>query len=262
MALALAERALGEKDIKDKHVLVIGAGRVGLQTLETLTRRGLRKVAVASRTRARASEVAARFGATAHDLDSLETAVAAADIVIAATHSAVPIVTEDAVRVAMATRDTPLVIVDLAVPADVERTVRDVAGVQFFDVDDLRAGLDQARAARLQEVPRVEAIVEDEVASFCRRYREMQVAPVLSALRRQAESLRQRELDRALSDLGELDPKVAERIEHLTRSLVTKLLHDPTIRLRDRVGAGDGVEVIALVEELFGITTASDQSVR
>lgn len=253
MALVLAERTLG--DLRDKTVLVVGAGNIGLQTLETLTRRRFQRVSIASRTRARAVEVAARAGATAYALDELGAALAASDIVITATRAELPVVTEDTVRAAMSARDRPMVIVDLAVPADVERTAGAVPGVQLFDVDDLRAGLDEARALRLREVPKVEAIIEDEVVEFSRRYRELEVAPIVSALRRQAESLRQRELDRALGELGEIDPRVAEKIERLTRTLVTKLLHDPTVRLRERAGATDGEQVVGLVQEFFGVST-------
>jgi glutamyl-tRNA reductase len=153
----------------------------------------------------------------------------------------------------------PLVLVDLAVPADVEREAGGIDGVRLFDVDDLRAGLDDAMASRLREVPKVEAILEEEVAEFGRRYRELEVEPLLAELRRQAESIRERELERALRDLGDVDPEVAERLEHLTRALVNKLLHDPTVRLRERAGAGDADEVADTVRELFGITAPTDR---
>ena len=153
----------------------------------------------------------------------------------------------------------PLVLVDLAVPADVERAAGEVEGVRLFDVDDLRAGLDDAMASRLEEVPKVEAIVEDEVEDFARRYRELEVEPLLSELRRQAESIRARELERALSDLGDVDPAVAERMEHLSRTLVKRLLHDPTVRARERAGAGSADEVADAVRDLFGISAPSDQ---
>jgi glutamyl-tRNA reductase len=123
-----------------------------------------------------------------------------------------------------------MVIVDLAVPADVERPAGDIEGVRLFDVDDLRAGLDESMSARLREVPKVEAIIEEEVEAFGRRYRELEVEPLLSELRRQAESIREREVARALRDLGDLDDDVVERVEVLSRSLVKKLLHDPTVR--------------------------------
>jgi glutamyl-tRNA reductase len=154
--------------------------------------------------------------------------------------------------------DRPLVLVDLAVPADVERAVGAIPGVRLFDVDDLRAGLDDSMASRLREAPSVEAIVDEEVESFGRRFHELEVEPLLSALRRQAEAIRQRELERAFRDLGDVDSEMAERIEHLSRTLVKKLLHEPTVRLRERAGTGDADEVADAVRELFGLATPRD----
>ena len=257
MALALAEGVLG--DLRERQVLVVGAGRIGLQTLKAAEGRGVGSVAVANRTKERASEVARQFGAMAYGLAELEHALVAADVAVTATSSESPIVTADEVRAATGRRDgRPLVLVDLAVPADVERDVGAIEGVRLFDVDDLRAGLDDAMAARLGEVPRVEALVEEEVEDFGRRYRELEVEPLLSALRRQAESIRVRELERTLDDLGDVDAAVAERIEHLSRTLVKRLLHDPTVRARERAGAGDADEVAEAVRDLFGISAPSD----
>jgi glutamyl-tRNA reductase len=216
-------------------------------------------VAVANRSRTRGDEVSRRFGATARGLDELESALTVADVAISATSSESHIVGAAVVRAAMARRaDRPLVLVDLAVPSDVERDAGDVPGVRLFDVDDLRAGLDDAMAARLREVPGVEAVVEEEVEAFARRYRELEVEPLLSELRKQAESIRARELERALDDLGEVDPAVAERMEHLSRTLVTRLLHDPTVRARERAGAGGADEVAEAVRDLFGLSAPSD----
>ena len=258
MALALAEGVLG--DVREKHVLVVGAGRVGLQTLKAARARGVAGVAVANRTLERAADTGASFGAKAYGLDELEQALADADVVVTATASEVPVVSESVVTRAMSHRaQRPLVVVDLAVPADVDRAAGEIAGVRLFDVDDLRSGLDDAIASRLSEVPKVEAIVEEEVEEFGRRHRELEVEPALAALRRQAESIRQRELERALRDLGDVDPAVAERMETLSRTLVTKLLHDPTVRLRERAGAGDADHVAETLHELFGIPGSDER---
>jgi glutamyl-tRNA reductase len=154
--------------------------------------------------------------------------------------------------------DRLLVLVDLAVPADVERSAGDVPGVRLFDVDDLRAGLDDALASRLREVPKVEVVVEEEVEAFDRRYRELEVEPLVSELRRRAEAIRAAELERTLRDLGDVDPETAERIEYLSRALVKKLMHEPTVRLRERAGSGDADEVAAAVRELFGLAAPRD----
>jgi len=257
MALALAHGTLG--GLRQKRVLVVGAGRIGLQTLKALAGRGVEQIGVANRTRGRADEIAPRFGASVFGLDELEDALAWADVVVTATSSEEPVVEADAVRRAMSRRASrPLVVVDLAVPADVDRAAGEVAGVRLFDVDDLRAGLDEAMAARLREVPRVEAIIEEEVEAFGRRYRELAVEPLVVELRRRAEEIREQELERVLREFGEVDPETAERIAHLSRVLVKKLLHEPTVRLRERAGTGDADEVAAAVRELFGLPVPHD----
>jgi glutamyl-tRNA reductase len=257
MAIALAEGVLG--DLKEKNVLVIGAGRIALQTLKAASGRGISHTAVANRTPERAAEAARPFEADVYSLDELEAALAWADVAVTATSAEAPIVSADAVARARAGRETrPLVLVDLAVPADVERRAGDIPGVRLFDVDDLRAGLDGAIVSRLDEVPKVEAVVEEEVEAFGRHYRELEVEPLVAALRRQAESIRAHELDRTLRDLGDVDPETAARIEHLSRALVKKLLHEPTVRLRERAGQGEADEVAAAARELFGLAAPRD----
>jgi glutamyl-tRNA reductase len=254
MALALAAGVLG--DLAGRRLLVVGAGRIGLQTLKAAQSRGFGGIAVANRTRARAEELAARFAADAYGLDELADALVRADVAVTATCSEVPVLGHDLVaRAAAARGGRPLVLVDLAVPADVERDAGAVAGVRLFDVDDLRAGLDDAMASRVGEIPRVEAIVEEEVEAFTRRYRELEVEPLLSEIRRRAEAIRVREVERALHALGDADPAVADRIDQLSRSLVRKLLHDPTVRARERAGSGEADEVAEAVRDLFGLST-------
>jgi glutamyl-tRNA reductase len=262
MALALAEGVLG--DLREQRVLVVGAGRIALQTLKAARGRGVTDAAVANRTRERAEEAAASFeaqsfGTQSFGLTELESALAWADVVVSATSSEAPVVSTEVVHAAMSGRDDrALVLVDLAVPADVERSAGTIPGVRLFDVDDLRAGLDDAIGSRLREVPSVEAIVEDEVEGFERRYRELEVEPLVASIRRQAEEIRRREVDKTLRDLGDVDPETAERIEHFSRALVKKLLHGPTVRLRARAGAGEADEAAAAIRELFDLSAPRD----
>jgi glutamyl-tRNA reductase len=251
MALSLAEGALG--NLRERNALVVGAGRIGLQTLKALAGRGVTRTAVANRSRDRAVEAATPFQAGTYGLDQLPEALAWADLVVTATSSESPVVSSAAVGAAMAQRDRALVIVDLAVPADVERSAGDIPDVRLFDVDDLRAGLDDALASRLREVPSVEAIVEEEVVAFDRRYRELEIEPVLAALRRRAERIREAEVERTLRLLGDVDDATAEHIRRLSHGLVKKLLHEPTVRLRERAGSGDADEVAADARDLFGL---------
>ena len=257
MALALAAGALG--DLRQRRLLVIGAGRIGSQTLKAAEGRGVARIALANRTTERAAEIAGRFGASAHGLEELDRLVAEADVVVTATSSETPVVTAAVVSSAVAARPgRPLVVVDLAVPADVERSAGAVEGVRLFDVDDLRAGLDASTEARLREVPKVEVVVEEEVETFARKYRELEVEPLLTELRRRAESIREREVERALADLDDVDPAVAESLELLSRTLVKKLLHDPTVRAREQAGDGDAAGVAHAVRDLFGISPPSN----
>ncbi len=257
MALALAEGVLG--DLRGHRVLVVGAGRIAVQSLKAARGRGVTHAAVANRTPERAAEAAAPFGAVAYGLEQLTGVLEWADVVVTATSSESPVVSAGIVQAAMAKRaDRPLVLVDLAVPADVERSAGAVPGVRLFDVDDLRAGLDDAIGSRLREVPSVEAIVEEEVESFGRRYRELEVEPLVASIRRRAEAIRRHEVDRTLHDLGDIDPKTAERIDHLSRVLVKKLLHEPTSRLRQRAGAGEADAAAIAIRELFGLSAPRD----
>jgi glutamyl-tRNA reductase len=252
MALSLAAGALG--DLRSKRALVVGAGRIALQTLKALSGRDVKDAAVANRTSDRAEDVASSFGAATYRIEELEDALAWADLAVTATSSETPVVSAEVVAAAMGLRaERPLVLVDLAVPADVERAAAEVPGVRLFDVDDLRAGLDVAIASRMREVPNVEAIVEEEVAEFGRRYRALDVEPLLAALRRRAERIREAEVERTLRKLGDVDPATADQIARLSRSLVKKLLHEPTARLRERAGEGGGDDAAAAARELFGI---------
>jgi glutamyl-tRNA reductase len=252
MALSLAEGVLG--DLRDRNVLVVGAGRIALQTLKALSNRGVRRTAVANRTPARAQDAAAPFGSDVYSLAELPRALSSSDLVVTATCSETPVVTVADVRAASGSRrGSPLVIVDLAVPADVERDAAGIEGVSLFDVDDLRAGLDEAMATRLREVPKVEEILEEEAEAFGRRYRELEVEPTLAALRRRAEQIRAAEVERTLRLIGDVDDETAEHVRRLSHALVKKLLHEPTARLRERAGAGDAEEAAAAARDLFGI---------
>jgi len=257
LALALADGALG--DLRERRVLVVGAGRIGVQTLKAATHRKLSALAVANRTPERASAAAEPFGAAVFGLEELEDALAWADVAVTATSSETPVVRADLLRSAMSRRpERPLVVVDLAVPADVERNAADVDGVRLFDVDDLRAGLDDAIASRLAEVPKVEALLEEEVGDFARRLRELEVEPLIAALRLRAEEIRERELARTLGHLGDVDAETAAHVAKLSQVLVNRLLHEPTTRLRERADRGDAEELATAVRDLFGLAVPNE----
>jgi len=252
MGLALARETLG--DLRGCRVLVVGLGQVGLQALKVLRGQGVTQIGVANRSRRLADEVAATAGGRAFGLDELREALAWADVVVTATGAPETVIVHADVAAALAERpERPLVLVDLAVPRDVDPTVGRLPGARVFDVDDLRAGLDAAAAARAREVPRVEAVVADEAARFSRRRRELDVEPFVTDLRRRADAIRERELERTLRHLGDVDPETARHLRHLSESLVNKLLHEPTARLREKAGEGEADELLPAFRELFGL---------
>jgi glutamyl-tRNA reductase len=146
-----------------------------------------------------------------------------------------------------------LVIVDIAVPRNVDTAVANLPGVHLFDVDDLQATLDESLAARQAEVPCVEAIILQEKDNFNTQLRELTVKPLIVDMRRKADQIREAELERTLRHLGELDPQTLAHIQHFSRSLVNKLLHEPTLRLKEKASEDQADDYAATVRDLFGL---------
>jgi glutamyl-tRNA reductase len=253
VALTLAQEVLGS-DLHHRHVLVIGLGEMGRLTLKALQARGIRQIAVANRTLARAEQIATKSGYRPFALTELVEALAWADVVFSATGSAEAIITPNLLDAALAARaGRRLVIVDMAVPRDVEPAAHHLPSVQLFDMDDLRGNLDEAMAARQREVPRVEAILAEEIDNLQVELQQLSIRPLIATWRQQAELIRQREVARTVRSLGEVDPHVLAHIQSLSQSLVNKLLHQPTARLKEKAGRGQVVEYASAVRDLFDL---------
>jgi len=251
-AISYAQKRLGS--LIDKKVLVVGLGEIGLLTLKALRSRNINDVAVANRTRSRAEAVAAEHGYQPYGLDELTTALRDVDVVITATSSTTPIIDGAALDHAMHDRNgRDLVVIDLAVPRNVAPDVASIDGVHVFDVDDMRGVLDSALRERRGQVPFVEKIIDDELGTLESEINGLEVKPLITDLRQKAEAIRQRELDRTLSRLDGADPQTVEHIHHLTRALVNKLLHEPTVRIREHADHHT-TEYETVIRELFGLT--------
>ena len=257
VAITLAQNTIG--NLSERRCLVIGLGEMGQLALKALRARGLSRIAVANRSRARAEAVAAAWGGPVYTLEQLPQALAEADVVISATAAPHVVVDGATVAAAMAQRHRrDLVLIDLAVPRDVDPAVRTLPGVYLFDLDELQGYLDDSLAARQQQIPRVEVIIAQEADAFEAELHALMMRPLIVDLRQRAEAIRRRELQRTLRHLGDLDPQTLAHIQRLSRSLVNKLLHEPTIRLKEKANDDQAAAYAAAVRDLFGLSESDE----
>jgi glutamyl-tRNA reductase len=248
LAVSLSRRLVG--DLRRKTVLVVGAGEAGRRAAGALVQNGVGRLLVTTRRGGLAAEIARELNGVAIPFSDLDTALAEADVLITATSAPEAIIGARAVSSAMTARaQRPLLIVDIAVPRDVEAAAREVANVHLFDIDDLEAAAEANLAARRREVGVVERIVDDEAARFETWLSQQKASPTIAALRRRADQTRRAELERTLSRLGHLSDEDRQRIEAMSDALVKRLLHEPVTRLRQH-GSERHVEAL---RELFGL---------
>lgn len=242
-------------DLQESHVLVVGLGEMGQLALSALRKRGVNKISLANRTRQRAEALFGEWEGTIYDIEELPLALARADVVITASAASQTLIGANLMKNVMRKRENrDLVLIDIAVPRDVDPRVAGISGVHLFNVDDLRGTLDEALAAREREIPRVEAIIAEEMAALDAEFRRLTIKPLIVDLRQKAEAIRQQELERTLRYLGDdVDPETLKHVRHLSRSLVNKLLHEPTQRLREKATNGQSEEIAAAVRHLFNL---------
>ncbi len=234
-------------------VLVVGAGEAGKLTARSLAASGAGRLLIANRTQQRANAIAAALGAGAVPLSALEPAIAEADAVVCASAAPDYQLTPALLRRARPDGTKPLLIVDIAVPRDVDPACAGEPGVTLLDIDTLDAASNQTGAG--SAIAEAEAIVAQEVAGLEEWWETLQVVPTISALRGHAEAIRKAELARTFSRLPDLAPRERARIEALTAAIVSKLLHTPISKLKQ---PGAGERYAALVHELFDLPAGGE----
>jgi glutamyl-tRNA reductase len=233
---------------------VLGAGEMGEGMARSLAGSGVAEVVVAGRGTERSTELAARVGGRAVPIEQLPQALVAADLVLTSTGATEVVITQDEVELAMQRRfGRPLLIVDIAVPRDVDPGVAGVPGVTLLDMDDLKTFAESSMDRRRREVARVRRIISAELERLRTSRTAREVAPLVSALRSRGEDIRLAELERFRSKLETVDPKTAETIEALTRGIVAKLLHEPTVRVKEAAGSGRGELYADALSALFDL---------
>ena len=256
----IVEQRLGSLD--GRRVLVVGAGEMGVVAVRSLTARGARNVVISNRNRERALQLAERYGGRVAPLSGLVEEITAADVVICATAAPHFMLSRDEVACALAGRDGHgLIVVDLAIPRDVAPEVAELPGVSVLDLDDIQRRVANDLARRRQAAAAAEGIVEGAVAEFASWRHSLEVVPAIRSLRSRAETIRSREIDRFDARLAHLAPEDRQAIDQLTRGIINKLLHQPTVRLRERSVEPDSgivreVTFAGAVRELFALDTS------
>ena len=249
-AVELAKKIFGS--LRWRRALVLGAGEMSETTLECLRGEGVRTAIVANRTYARAQELAERWGGEAIHWEDFAHALPEVDIVICSTAAPHPVLTVERLRGALPHGPRrQLCIIDIAIPRDVEPAVGDQPNVFLYNIDDLQQIVHDNLGRRHAELPAAEQIVVRGVEDYWAWYSSLAVVPTIRALRDRGEAVRRAEVERALRQLSHLSPEDQLAIDALTRTLVNKVLHAPTARLREAAGNGRGTGVLDTVRYLF-----------
>jgi glutamyl-tRNA reductase len=252
-AVAMAAEQLGTLD--GTRVLVLGAGEMGEGIAQALAGSiGSGEIMVANRSRDRASRLARRIGGRAVDFGAVATTLETVDVLLASTGSPSVLIEADVLAQVMEARGgRPLLIADVAVPRDVAPSAAAIPGVTLLDMDDLKAFAQAGIDGRRQEIAKVEAIIGEEVERYLGSATEREVAPLVADLRTHADEVRLAELERFGARLAALDDRERAAVEALTRGIVAKLLHEPTVRLKAAAGSQQGERLAEAVRSLFDI---------
>jgi glutamyl-tRNA reductase len=243
--------------LSDRRVLVIGAGEQGERTAQALKDRGAHAVFVANRHYDRALGLAERYSGSAVPLDELPAELALADIVVSCTSSPHQLVGREELALVLDGREEqPLVIIDIAVPRDIDPSVRDLPGVTLYDMDDLEQEVARNMSGREAEAERARVLVDRDVERFEGWLASLEVLPTIRGLRERADAIVQQVLAENAPRWESLSEADRERVAAMSRALVARLFHEPTMRLRDGAEDESSYMHVAVLRELFGLDAA------
>jgi glutamyl-tRNA reductase len=253
LAASLSEHAV--QNISETQVVILGAGEMAELAVEALRKRGAQKILVVNRTLERAQDLVQRWGAQATTFENILPALESADILISSTGAPHTLISAQMVNEIMKNRmERPLVLIDIAVPRDIDPDVAHHPMVTLYDIDDLNIKLEHSLAERMAEVPQVKNILEEELSVFDEYWRSLDMLPLIADIRQNAESIRQTELEKTLRRLPDLTEVERNHIEAMTQALVKKLLHAPTNRLRAEAATPRASEFAAIARTLFNLS--------
>ena len=251
VSAALDETAKAVGPVRDKYVVVVGAGAMAGLATATVSRLGAGHLTVVNRSVERGEWLASQYGAHAVPLEELATELGRADLVISCTGSAGSIIDAAQLAAARAGNDAPIGLIDLALPHDIDRSVRDLDGVTLVGLAELAEVLQDSATG--QEVLEVRRILGEEVTAFLAARRQASVTPTVVALRSMATNVVDAEMSRLEARLPDLDAATREEIRHTVRRVADKLLHEPTVRVKELANEQGAVSYAAALAELFAL---------
>jgi glutamyl-tRNA reductase len=261
VAVELARSTLG--DLGERRVLVVGAGETAELVARALVARGAASVFVANRHYDRAIGLAQRFHGEAVRFEELPAQLLEADIVVSATNSPHHIVERDELEEVMRTREgRPLLLVDIAVPRDIEPACREIGGVSLHDLDDVQRIAERNARGRGAEARRAEPILAAELDRFERWLASLEVVPTIAALRERGDEVARRVLAENESRWESLSEADRERLEAMARAIASRLLHDPTLKMRRAAGSDEAYLYVSALRELFGLDGETEPQAR
>ena len=252
IAVKVATDIVGQ--LAEAKIVVIGAGEMAELVIESLRKRGARRITLVNRTMSRGEQLAQRLGAVARPFEAMLDELRDADIAITSTGAPHTILQRGPLEKLVRERGArQLVVLDIAVPRDVDEQVSELPGVHLYDIDDLARQAGESLEDQKRKIPRAEAVIKEELESFSSWLDTLSIITLIRELHQQAERIRRQELTRTLRRTPGLDEAEKQRIEALTRALVKKLLHFPTVYLKEKSRSGELVPEAILTRHLFGL---------
>ncbi len=251
-AVQLTEKIFS--NLSKKSALVIGAGETGEIAAKHLSEKGIGSLAVTNRTQEKAESLAQKLNAKVIPFTEFRESIYKFDIIISATASPEILVRKDDIKNALKKRsNNPMILMDIAVPRDIDPETRKIDYVFYHDLDSLNIIVEQNLSKRKSEIPKVEKIIEEELENLWEWYNSLQAAPAIKDLRDFFEEIRNEEVEKNKNKFATEDQ---EKLDIVTKRIINKILHHPTIELRkadDSTGSGDSATKIGIIRDLFGI---------
>jgi glutamyl-tRNA reductase len=251
-AVELGKRIFG--DFKDKHIMIVGAGKMSELTVKHLHANGASRITVVNRTLARAKELANKFKGEACTLEEMHERLKDTDIMISSTGSADYVLTRDQAEQVMQKRKSrPLFLIDIAVPRDLDPAMNSVSNVFLYDIDDLEGIVESNIELRRQESRKIEQMIKEEIREYEQWYKTLEVVPVIRALQEKSAAVHEEVMDNLWKKLPDLDEHERKVIRKLTKSIVNQMLHDPILRIKDMAAERSGDEAVEMFSRIFAL---------